>query len=296
MQLEKTIPNKKVPNKNMKENAPTPPPPPRVETLSVMVAVNGESYGPYDKDTLLQMIQNGTLTRDTYVFIDGMSEWRLAKEVPQVASLFMPEAPKSGIPPLPPKTAAASAPASKRITVKKCPHCGAPAKLLATECPECGYEYPLEMCDNNCTASERLAKAIAETREKEASDKKSKRWGIGIFSFYRALFGFYASIFNGKLIKSLVTGSFLRTKDSELQALTILHFPVPNNKIDILDLFSTCASNCDYSFTTLPNRKHVAKAYKKKASEILMKARIVAHSDHEFLGNIEAVAQQRKIR
>ena len=47
------------------------PPPPVVpapaESLSVLVAVNGTTYGPYEKATLIEMIQQGSLTRDTYV-------------------------------------------------------------------------------------------------------------------------------------------------------------------------------------------------------------------------------------
>lgn len=69
----------------------TPPPPAvpeRQESMSVMIAVNGQSYGPYERATLLEMIDNGALTRDTLVFMDGMSEWKAAKDVDKVAKLF----------------------------------------------------------------------------------------------------------------------------------------------------------------------------------------------------------------
>lgn len=79
-----------------------PPAVPEVnETMSVMIAVNGQSYGPYERTTLLQMINNGTLTRETYVFIQGMSGWKAASEVPQVAKLFELNAPTPAAPPVP---------------------------------------------------------------------------------------------------------------------------------------------------------------------------------------------------
>lgn len=78
------------------------PPPPAVpapaESLSVLVAVNGMTYGPYEKATLIEMIQQGSLTRDTYVYIEGMSEWRPAGQVGKVATLFAPEIPRPAAP------------------------------------------------------------------------------------------------------------------------------------------------------------------------------------------------------
>lgn len=81
----------------------TPPPPavPVFESLSVMVAVNGKSYGPYEKATLQEMIGNGSLTSDTYVFIKGMPDWKRACEVPQVAVLLASHAPAPAAPPMP---------------------------------------------------------------------------------------------------------------------------------------------------------------------------------------------------
>lgn len=86
------------------EIAVTPPPPPvpqAVKSLSVMVAVNGESYGPYERATLLEMINKGSLTRETYVFIQGMDGWKAAGNVPEVAELFSSHAPTPAAPPVP---------------------------------------------------------------------------------------------------------------------------------------------------------------------------------------------------
>ena len=75
-------------------SAATPPPPPMPVTYHVLV--NNVQQGPYDLPTLQQMAQNGTLTRDTYVWKNGMPQWTKAGESPELQSLF------SAVPPPPP--------------------------------------------------------------------------------------------------------------------------------------------------------------------------------------------------
>ena len=349
------------------------PPPPAVpapaESLSVLVAVNGQTYGPYEKATLIEMIQQGSLTRDTFVYMQGMSEWCPAGQVAQVAVLFAPEIPRPAAPPVPwanPAPAAtppagnsngfseklnalvasavadgeisdlerqvlirnaqaegvamdefvmvlearlyerrqelsrmqkqeqsaaeaaklaamrAAAPASssqKRNALDRCPHCNAPVKQLATSCPECGYEYPVGMAGNQGTASERLARKIDEAREKAENAPKK---GNGLLNMY---------------ISSL-NGSIYHDKVTDAQAMAIKNFPVPTNKTDILDLFTTCATNSQYSWMMNSDKmeKTIAKAYKNKAVEVLIKARIVLKDDPELLREIEETASKFKIK
>ena len=75
-------------------NQPTPPP---IPTVLFHIAVNGSATGPYDINTLTQMISLGTLTRDTLVWKQGMVNWEPAGNVPEFKSLLgtMP-------PPVPP--------------------------------------------------------------------------------------------------------------------------------------------------------------------------------------------------
>lgn len=349
------------------------PPPPAVpapaESLSVLVAVNGQTYGPYEKATLIEMIQQGSLTRDTFVYIQGMSEWCPAGQVAQVAVLFAPEIPRPAAPPVPwanpapaatppagnsngfseklnaliasavadgeisdlerqvlirnaqaegvamdefvmvlearlyerrqelsrmqkqeqsaaeaaklaAMRAAAPAPSSqKRNALDRCPHCNAPVKQLATSCPECGYEYPVGMAGNQGTASERLARKIEEAREKAENAPKK---GNGLLNMY---------------ISSL-NGSIYHDKVTDAQAMAIKNFPVPTNKTDILDLFTTCATNSQYSWMMNSDKmeKTIAKAYKNKAVEVLIKARIVLKDDPELLREIEETASKFKIK
>lgn len=76
------------------------PPPPAPAANSYMLAINGQQFGPYPVDQLRQMVQQGQLTRQTFVWCQGMPNWAAAENVPELAQLFAP-APGS-MPPPPP--------------------------------------------------------------------------------------------------------------------------------------------------------------------------------------------------
>ena len=64
----------------------SPPPPPT--TTQYMISNNGNQLGPYTIPQMEQMVQNGTLTKDTYVWKSGMNQWKLAGNVSELASIF----------------------------------------------------------------------------------------------------------------------------------------------------------------------------------------------------------------
>ena len=72
----------------------TPPPPPPV--VQFFTAVNGQQNGPFGLDQLPQLVQNGSLKRDTLVWKTGMANWTQASNVIELNSLF------SNVPPPPP--------------------------------------------------------------------------------------------------------------------------------------------------------------------------------------------------
>lgn len=67
-------------------------PPPIPQSTMYYVAVNGQQTGPFGTDALRKGIADGSLTRDTLVWHDGMTQWAAASEVPEVAKLFSPTA------------------------------------------------------------------------------------------------------------------------------------------------------------------------------------------------------------
>lgn len=66
-------------------NQQTPPP---IPTVLFHVAVNGAAKGPFDMNTLTQMINAGSLTRDTLVWKTGMANWEPAGNVSELNSFF----------------------------------------------------------------------------------------------------------------------------------------------------------------------------------------------------------------
>lgn len=74
------------------------PPPIPGGNVQYFVAVNGQQQGPYTMQNLQQLVQQGTLTRDTLVWKQGMTSWVKATDSPEVGALF-----GAVPPPLPPQ-------------------------------------------------------------------------------------------------------------------------------------------------------------------------------------------------
>ena len=81
--------------------APTPPPMPNVQYF---VSIGGQQAGPFTAQQLPQLVQNGSLTPQSYVWRQGMAQWQLAADMPEIAFAFVqqPPAPPTGGAPVPP--------------------------------------------------------------------------------------------------------------------------------------------------------------------------------------------------
>lgn len=84
-----------------------PPPPIATPNISLYMAAGGQNYGPYNWDVCKQLVQNGQLTAQTMVWMEGMAAWGPAGQVPTLQPLFAPAAPPMppatpGMPPMPP--------------------------------------------------------------------------------------------------------------------------------------------------------------------------------------------------
>ncbi|MEZ7604480.1 SPFH domain-containing protein [Streptococcus parasanguinis] len=67
--------------------------PPPLPTASYHIAVNGQTSGPFDRNTLTQMALSGQLLSSSLVWKPGMTEWRKADSVDELKDLFMPPVP-----------------------------------------------------------------------------------------------------------------------------------------------------------------------------------------------------------
>ena len=74
--------------------------PPVPPTITFMIANNGQQSGPYTIPQIQQFIAAGQITKQTYVWKQGMANWAFAETVPELAGLFAPTPPP--IPPTPP--------------------------------------------------------------------------------------------------------------------------------------------------------------------------------------------------
>ena len=80
--------------------APQMTPPPVPGTVSYMLAINGQQYGPYAMHQLQQMVVAGQVTPQTLVWCQGMAAWEPASGRPDLAVLFATATPPT--PPTPP--------------------------------------------------------------------------------------------------------------------------------------------------------------------------------------------------
>jgi membrane protease subunit (stomatin/prohibitin family) len=63
-------------------------PPPIPVQISFFVAVNGQQAGPFDVNTLKQMVSQNQITRETLVWKEGMANWATAGSVSELSVLF----------------------------------------------------------------------------------------------------------------------------------------------------------------------------------------------------------------
>ena len=85
----------------MNQGMQTPPPIPQVQyTLNI----GGQNMGPYNMQQMQQMVQQGQMSAQTYVWKQGMANWEMAGNVQELATLFgaVPP-PPPGMPPVPPQ-------------------------------------------------------------------------------------------------------------------------------------------------------------------------------------------------
>ncbi|MBQ8223463.1 MAG: SPFH domain-containing protein [Bacteroidales bacterium] len=64
------------------------PPPIPGANVTYMISINGQQYGPYNMQQLQQLVQNGQMNNQTYVWKQGMANWEFAGNVVELASLF----------------------------------------------------------------------------------------------------------------------------------------------------------------------------------------------------------------
>ena len=71
-----------------------------VPQVQYYIGINGQQYGPCDWNKLQQLVQQGQLTQQSYVWKNGMAQWEFAGNVTELAPLCQGTAPQMpGMPP-----------------------------------------------------------------------------------------------------------------------------------------------------------------------------------------------------
>ena len=71
-----------------------------IPQVQYFIGINGQQYGPCDWSKLQQLVQQGQLTQQSYVWKNGMAQWEFAGNVAELAPLFQGIAPQMpGMPP-----------------------------------------------------------------------------------------------------------------------------------------------------------------------------------------------------
>ncbi|MBN2834772.1 MAG: SPFH domain-containing protein [Candidatus Delongbacteria bacterium] len=65
--------------------------PPTVPVIKFYIAMDGKSTGPYDVNTLRNMVARGTFNSDSLVWKDGMSDWQKADKQSELTGIFPPK-------------------------------------------------------------------------------------------------------------------------------------------------------------------------------------------------------------
>jgi membrane protease subunit (stomatin/prohibitin family) len=73
---------------SQQQNQPQQAPPPIPGAASFFVAVNGTQAGPFDINSLRQMVSGGTFSRESLVWKQGMPNWETASNVPELNNIF----------------------------------------------------------------------------------------------------------------------------------------------------------------------------------------------------------------
>ncbi len=241
---------------------------PRLTRLIDAAVADGE-ITDMERGVLVRNARKEGVDMDEFVMV---LEARLYEKRQELLARRAAAKPAAVPPPPPVATSAPQAPIVQRQVAQKCPACGAYIDPTTTRCPECRINYSAL---TNCgTAAERLDRIMCEIERERPADT----------SFFRSFLSNQMALMGGDAI-------------TNRKSTAIANFPVPSNKQDIFDLFASCAAKSKHDAMQYTGEEYIlCGAYKRKAKEILIKARIIMADEPEVLARLERVAKQNKIK
>jgi hypothetical protein len=83
----------------MNESMPARPSDPQASDRTYYAAFEGKQAGPFSETEIVRLINDKKIVKETYVWRQGMSQWKPAQEVPEILRIFALSPPA-----LPPQT------------------------------------------------------------------------------------------------------------------------------------------------------------------------------------------------
>ena len=166
----------------------------------------------------------------------------------------------------------------KHGNVKKCPACGSLLQSFKTSCPDCGHDF--SGIEANASI-EKLFTMLTDVENERNDDDMSI----------------------GKAFGNMLNSAMQGTDSITSKKKTIIsNFPIPTSKNDILEFLSLSLPKARergnfITRNTDENRAHneMAKVWKTKCEQIVMKARFSMKEDKKTLEEINMYAKELKL-
>ncbi len=242
---------------------------PDLEKLIELVVADGQITEKERSVVVIKAIELGVDTDEAEIYMDGRLH-----QVNQINKQVVFPAP-----PLEKKS-------TKEGNEKKCPACGATVESFTINCKECGHEFRNTSAVSSIIVLSSLLDAILNEGTKDKyedgiieTDTKWERIG-----------------------KQQRADRVARDRDGKRahrQAQTIVNFPIPNNKEDILEFLAVALPKGrprGFWNNTLHFEDILQPAWKTKCEEIIIKARFSMKDDKKILDQIEFYAKELKIK
>ena len=258
------------PQQNYYQQAPMPPVPPQpapaaqgddmynpmIEKLINIALADGE-LTEKEKQVLFKKAEAAGIDLDEFEMVLEARLFEIQKNSPTAAA----------------QAASTAAPKSDKFgDIKKCPSCGAIIQTYTLKCLDCGFEF---RNDNACASIQQLFDHIT-----------------AVDADRREIVGRWCD--DEDDIEDAEERQEERLTKRKVQVIS--QFPIPTSRENIIEFLTQAVPLSKAGFFADSNTKMLAKAWKSKCEQIIMKAKFTLKDDKELFAEITRYANELKIK